>query len=240
MFGVKTVVAFLFGTLVLALPNHAQSAEAFHRGDLTKFEAVLTCAAAIIVESKDSAIESCKIDPTNVQAFQLDIAFDPSKLQFIDVRYLSPYVAVGTPDLSRLAEGLLQDVAGVAQTPSSGDVDLYEARFRLLDRSAFPQFTVFASSNDFVDVLDTVTGQIARVAPQDILPCETKIPEPSTHGLLITGLAIVAGYDLRRRRQYSCLSVQNHLECDDSVYDSIAAAPIREACRCGLSRTAQI
>ena len=56
-------------------------------------------------------------DPLNLEAFQLDVTFDPTRAQFTGLSYVSPYVQSSPPDLSMLQFGLLQDVAGFASPP---------------------------------------------------------------------------------------------------------------------------
>lgn len=42
------------------------------------------------------------IDPLNVESFQLDLAYDPNRMQYLGVNYVDPYVELGSggPDLS--------------------------------------------------------------------------------------------------------------------------------------------
>src|SRR5947209_8130127 len=59
-----------------------------------------------------------RIDPLNVQAFQLDIMFDPARAELDQsiglngIVYIFPFNQTTPPDTSQLAAGLLQDVAG--------------------------------------------------------------------------------------------------------------------------------
>ena len=143
------------------------------------------------------------IDPLNVEEFQIDVAFDPTRAKFSELNYIDPYVQTTSPDLSRLGDGLLQDVAGRSKfsPPPTGEVDIFSVIFEDLRPDLDPVpvfFTVFASDNDFIKAFDTDIGQSITIGPEDIIPASCNIPEPSTLLLLGSGLAGIIGYGRKR------------------------------------------
>jgi autotransporter-associated beta strand protein len=110
-----------------------------------------------------------RIDPLNVQSFQLDIIFDPARAQLDQavglngVVYKFPFSQSATsPDFTQVASGRLQDVAGTTSNTSPGDVDIFELVFIDLQPGApinGVPFTVFASSNDSIVGFDPATMQ---------------------------------------------------------------------------------
>ena len=143
------------------------------------------------------------VDPINTKEFQLDVAFDTTRASYIGIEYVSPYIQTAPPDLSRLGDGLLQDVAGYSSIspPPPGNVDVFMVIFQDLQPSQpIPQFTVFASSNDFVIGYDTDTGGQTIFGPSNIIPA-TCIPVPSAVLLLGSGLAGLAGFNMRKRKK---------------------------------------
>lgn len=122
-----------------------------------------------------------KIDPQNVESFQLDIQFDPSLADFLDLNYVSPYVQTTSPDLSMLGSGLLQDVAGTSSIfpPPPGDVDLFIVDFADLNLGLpvkDAKFTVFASSNDYIVGVDPATGVRTVYSSLDISSLSLSVP----------------------------------------------------------------
>ena len=101
-----------------------------------------------------------RCDPLNVQGFQLDFMFDPSRAHLDQtvgmngVLYKFPFVQGPVPpNFGELPFGLIQDIAAGTSTTSPGDVDIFELVFLDL-HPELPidnvPFTVFASSNDFI------------------------------------------------------------------------------------------
>ncbi len=120
-----------------------------------------------------------RIDPLNVQGFQLDITFDPARCQLDQsvglngILYKVPFNQTTSPDFTALSSGRLQDVAGSTQTTSPGDVDIFELVFIDLQPgtpiTSVP-FTVFASSNDSITGFDPVTSQTVIFDSTQIAP----------------------------------------------------------------------
>lgn len=169
--------------------------------------AALSIVGSIFVPSPDTRRRIIWVDPINVDSFQLDVSFDTARVSYSGVEYVSPYVPFPSadptvpipPDLSRLGDGLLQDVAGYSSSspPPEGEVYIFKVIFEDLrpDLDSWPVFTVFASSNDFIYGYNTETGDFPLFGPADIIPASI-IPEPATLVLLgLGGLAL-----LRRRR----------------------------------------
>jgi hypothetical protein len=153
---------------------------------------------------------SFSIDPQNVESFQLDVRFDPTRALFSGLDYVSPYNQTqgSSPDFSQLGSGLLQDVAGTSSVspPPSGDVDLFTVRFSDLNPSLSPAlapFTVFASSNDFIVGVDPSTGQATRYSGSGAIPSETCVVPEANTGLLIgsCGLGVLAYYRRKKMKR---------------------------------------
>ncbi len=132
-----------------------------------------------------------RIDPFNVQGFQLDVAFDPARCQLDQsvgvngIVYKNPFTQTTSSDFSRLSQGLLQDVAGSTPSTSPGDVDIFELVFIDLQPGApitNVPFTVFASSNDSITGFDPVTSQTVIFDSTQIAPTtRTVTPGVSPH-----------------------------------------------------------
>lgn len=120
-----------------------------------------------------------RIDPLNVQSFQLDVMFDPSRVQLDQsvglngIVYKFPFNQATSPDLSQLNQGHLQHVAGNTANTSPGDVDIFELVFIDLQPGApitGVPFTVFASSNDSIVGFDPATLQTVVFDSAEIAP----------------------------------------------------------------------
>ena len=120
-----------------------------------------------------------RIDPLNVQSFQLDITFDPARCQLDQsaglngIIYKSPFNETKSPDFSQLSSGHLLDVAGSTASTSPGDVDIFELVFIDLQPGAPVSgvpFTVFASSNDSIVGFDPATTQTVIFDSAEIAP----------------------------------------------------------------------
>ena len=107
-----------------------------------------------------------RIDPLNVQSFQLDVMFDPNRCQLDQavgtngVIYKFPFSQ--GPIAPILSTGRVEDIQGTTATTSPGDVDIFELVFTDLQPGtpiSGVLFTVFASSNDFIVGLDPATMQ---------------------------------------------------------------------------------
>lgn len=152
---------------------------------------------------------SFSVDPENVQAFQLDIRFDPTRLAFTGIDYVSPYAQTTPPDLGNLSLGWVKNIAGASLTfpPPAGDVDLFTAHFTDLNPilgAEGIQFTVLAQGDDFLLGIDPTTGLTTRYGASMIEPMTCRpVPEPSTYGLVgmlgLMGIAAVRRF--RRSRQ---------------------------------------
>ena len=109
----------------------------------------------------------CRIDPLNVQGFQLDFQWDPNRVQLDTsvglggVIYKNPFNQTSAPILD-MAGGFLRDIAGSTLATSPGDVDIFELVFIDL-QPGLPidgvPFTVFASPNDSITAFDPDTNQ---------------------------------------------------------------------------------
>lgn len=128
-----------------------------------------------------------RIDPMNIASFQIDIGFDPLRAQFVALDYISPFVQTTPPDLTQLAAGLLNDVAGSTVSPVAGDVDIFEVTFQDLQPAApidGVTFSAFASSNDFFNAIDTDNANApVHIEPADIVGTTASVPEPILAGL---------------------------------------------------------
>jgi len=171
--------------------------------------ALLTC-KLLPGENGTTLTWHCRVDPLNVDAFQLDFQFDASGFEFVGLNFIDPYVQTAPPDLSLIGSGLIQDIAGESSIspPPPGDVDIYEVVLRNRPGSSGPPvFTAFASGNDFIRSFDTDTGQSFTIGPDRIVAA-TCVPEPSSATLQVIGLVAygvitrVAGR-LRSRSQTS-------------------------------------
>ena len=147
-----------------------------------------------------------KIDPNSIEAFQLDVSFDPARLSFDGIEYLSPYIQSASPDTTQLNIGLLQNIAGFTTSPPLGSVDIFTVRFNDLNPNLPPEqavFDIFASSNDFITLLDQDTGKRTTLRSNDIIPCNCHLPQPvpepsSMLGILTFGI-FSAGLILKRK-----------------------------------------
>jgi len=137
-----------------------------------------------------------RIDPQNLESFQLDIAFDPNRAALSGISFVSPYIATTPADLSQLSSGLLLDVAGTSSIfpPPPGEVDILELTFVDLNPNlpvGAAVFTMFASSNDFLTFVDPATGIRTTFVGSQITPESCAVPEPTT--LLLLGTGLMAG-----------------------------------------------
>jgi autotransporter-associated beta strand protein len=121
-----------------------------------------------------------RIDPLEVQAFQLDFMFNPDRAQLVQsvgengVIFKFPFnQGPVPPDFTGLGMGRLLDVSGNTAATSPGDVDIFELVFidlqpgQPIDNVAF---TVFASSNDSIVGFDPVTLQTVTFNSTQIAP----------------------------------------------------------------------
>jgi hypothetical protein len=145
-----------------------------------------------------------KIDPYDVESFQLDIGFDPARAEVESIDYLSGFSQSTLPDLSRLGDGLLQDIAGTTASPIPGDVDMFQVVFRDLHPEQpvnSATFTAFASSNDFLIMFDPNTNDRYAITPANITGTSASVPEPSAPFLAIAAIAIGTVARRKRRRR---------------------------------------
>ena len=121
-----------------------------------------------------------RCDPLNVQGFQLDFMFDPSRAHLDQtvgmngVLHKFPFVQGPVPpNFGELPFGLIQDIAAGTSTTSPGDADIFELVFLDL-HPELPidnvPFTVFASSNDFIIGFDPVTMQTVTFGSTQVAP----------------------------------------------------------------------
>lgn len=145
------------------------------------------------------------VDPVNLSDFQLDMSYDPMRMEFDEIEYVAPYSGEGLelPDLS--VPGLVQDVQGHTDTPPPGEIDIFKAYFYdLQPTSTQPsQFTVFASSNDFLRALDTDSGTFLVAAPADIVSrtAWAAVPEPASLGMLMFAALTAPLVRIRAKRR---------------------------------------
>ncbi len=208
-------VALLF-VLVALVPSNAKAAAALASGAKTSAQATST----------NPAIHQMQItyDPgaanLNVQSFQLDVAYDSSKVFLVPntTKFIVPFsqVSLGTDDV---AAGIIKGVAGQAPRALTvpGDVDLFSMIFQLKpgvpdttpvdfsfgdltnDSANFvlgidpnPQVTI----NDFAyHGSGTASTQIETTSISVAI-----VPEPSVGSLAILGLAALV---LRRRHSFA-------------------------------------
>ncbi|MEA3187847.1 MAG: fibronectin-binding autotransporter adhesin, partial [Chthoniobacter sp.] len=117
-----------------------------------------------------------RIDPLDVESFQLEISFDPTRAA-LDTTYGSggaifknPFTGQIKLSGSALSTGRLQ-LSGTTGQVSAGDVDIFELRFTdLQPGSPIDQvpFTVFATGGDFIGVVDTANAQRSTISPLSI------------------------------------------------------------------------
>lgn len=191
-----TRLAFLVG-LMIALPKGSQAAAlAKLNGGPGIFQT--SCVIAVLTGGPDpSDLLVLAIDPLNVESFQLDIKFEPDKVKFKRIEYVSPYVKTTSPDLSKVHLGLIQDIAGSASQPPSGEVDIFKVFFEILKPREIMVFNTFASDNDFVVGLDPDTGDKSKTGPYSCVPCNatyvpgSPIPTPMNIGTIAIIVLIV-------------------------------------------------
>jgi hypothetical protein len=96
-----------------------------------------------------------------------------------------------------LGSSLLQDVAGISSLfpPPPGDVDFLRVSFADLNPSLPVNdvcFTVFASSNDSLVFVDTVSSLRTTYGSPDILPLTRCVPDSSSALVNLGVLGVVA------------------------------------------------
>lgn len=191
----KKTLFYTAAILSIVFPN--QKSEAFTIGN-SRF----TCGCYDVeVEILGVKVKVKKyiIDPVNVKSFQFDFNFNPAEEEFLSLEYIAPYIELQPPDLSNIVSGKILDIAGTTSTIPSGNANLVELTFLpLVPNPTLP--TVSLSSNDFITVLDTNTGQTTTLTSLDIPnePCKP-VPEPtSTLSLLALG-TLGAGATRKRK-----------------------------------------
>ena len=200
-------------TMSLAFPSNAALllvAGAGSGGAPAAVAGALSLAALPFVISKKKRRWIALVDPVNIETFQLDLSYDPTRMEYIGVQYIYPYISDGPrgPDLNTL--GLVQDIRGRVSipTPPPGEVDIFGVEFEDLDpESDIPSyFTVFASNNDFIRALDVTTGVQVMADSTNIVPTtasthiSTVIPEPSTSTLIGIGILGMLTFCWRSKR----------------------------------------
>ncbi len=117
----------------------------------------------------------CRIDPLNVQQFQLDVQWDPARARLdtaAGIGFKVPFAQNVIPILDQ-AGGRLSDIGGVSATAPAGDADIFELVFIDL-QPGLPinqaPFTVFASSNDSIVAFDTDTNGTVTFNFTQIIP----------------------------------------------------------------------
>jgi hypothetical protein len=179
--------------ITIAVPSHA--ALLLATGTPAGLSAGLLSLVAIkFIINKNKRRWVALVDPLNVESFQLDLSYDPNRMQYLGVQYVEPYVNSGPfgPDLS--VPGLVQDIIGQVSIPipPPGEVDIFGVEFDDLEpTSDLPSyFTIFASSNDYIRALDTNTGNYVIADWTTIFPTTAStVPEPDGLSLMLAGLA---------------------------------------------------
>jgi hypothetical protein len=180
----KKTLFYTAAILSIVFPN--QKSEAFTIGE-SRFKCLCY---EVEVEIGGAKVKVTKylIDPVNVKSFQFDFNFNPAEEEFLSLEYIAPYIELQPPDLSNIVSGKILDIAGTTSTIPSGNANLVELTFLpLVSNPTLP--TVSLSSNDFITVFDTNTGQTTTLTSLDI-PNESckRVPEPtSTLSLLAIG-----------------------------------------------------
>ena len=105
---------------------------------------------SIVIGNDELTAITFEVDPLNIKSFSLDFQFDPNVLNYYSIQYVSPYTQVGSPDLSMLGSGPIQDISGTIEVPPSGDVNLFEVTFTFKSGVSNTPATVFASAIDYV------------------------------------------------------------------------------------------
>jgi hypothetical protein len=125
------------------------------------------------------------VDPYNISSFQLDVSFEPDKVQFVGITGLNGFII--DDDFSIITEGnvgLIQDihgyypgyndrvinitnlegpVAGLPAFPPAGEVDIFQVEFLVTDFVNDKHFGVFASDdNDYINGIDPTTGDTTQ------------------------------------------------------------------------------
>lgn len=213
----KSKTTFLVGsgllTMSLALPSDAALllvTAAVPGGAPAAVAGALSLAALPFIISKKKRRWIALVDPVNIESFQLDLSYDPMRMEYIGVRYVYPYISDGPRGLDLSVLGLVQDIRGRVSipTPPPGEVDIFGVEFEDLDpESDIPShFTVFASNNDFIRAFDITTGIQFIADNTNIAPTTAStvisaaIPEPSTFALIGIGALGMLTFFWRSKR----------------------------------------
>jgi hypothetical protein len=133
-------------------------------------------------------------DPCAVTGFQLDLTFDAS-LTLMSAGDLLPYTG---PPPTLVSPGDLQFMG--SGPPTVGDVNIFQAVFQGKTQPAGSIFTVSGTGSDYVDILNTSTGEAITVGPAGIVQISAAAgPEPSSLVLFSSALSGLVGV-LRKRR----------------------------------------
>ncbi|MFA5239355.1 MAG: PEP-CTERM sorting domain-containing protein [Phycisphaerae bacterium] len=174
---------FVIGIIILAAPTR----EAFGILTLQPLMIRLSCSRI----SGLPGIVFCIIDPLNTESFQLHFKFDTNQADFVSLDFVDPFAQIEPADFTQLSQGIIGNIKGSTSTPPEGEADIFAVTLQEKVIGQMPTFGAYACplTNDYVVVVDTITGEHITVGAESITPCS--IPEPATFLLSSIGVGLV-------------------------------------------------